>query len=203
MANETEFARLNDLAGKLRSSPEKADRAFITALDSGAEVARQMGSDQIFRELNLERAYIDKHLVVKQKAKRGDLTAKIGATRRPVLLTRYGGDTYNTKPAKSPKRKLRGDASRGIRRGQKAAGIKSFAVQRGGKSTRWAGGFLIKLKGSGAWGLATRTGPGRKDYELHYGPSVADAWKSVRRDIEANVYLEVEKNFREQFKRFF
>jgi hypothetical protein len=202
MADKT-FAELNDLAKLLRNSPEKADRAFVSALDFGANKARDLGVDQIFRELNLDRAYITKHLVVNQKAKLGDLTSKIGATRRQVLLTRYGGDKIKTTAAKSPRRKLKGDKSRRIRSGQKADGIKAFSVKRGGKKTAWDGGFLIKLSNGNGWGLAVRTGSARNAYRVKSGPSVADAWKSVRRDIEPEVYEEISKRFRKDFKRFF
>lgn len=200
---DQDFQDLNEFAKLIRKSPEKADLAFIEALDKGAEFARTRGIDQIFRELNLDRDYIAKNLAVTSKPKRGDLRSVIGSNPRPVLLPRYGGNKVATVAAKSPRRKLKGDQSRGIARGQKADGIKAFSVKRGGTPKRWGNAFLIRLKGSGAWGLATREGKGRNNYRIRYGPSVASAWRNVRNDIEADVYDQVAETFSKKFGRLF
>lgn len=197
---DQDIADLTRFANRIRRAPEKAEAAFIPAIKAGAEVARERGVDQIHKELNLERSYIADNLEVTTKPKSGDLRAVISGRSRPTQLTRYGGNKIATKAAKSKRRKLRGDSRRGIRKGQKADGIKAFAVQRGGKATRWAGGFIVFLK-NGNVGLATRTGKGRDDYELNYGTSVGSAWKSVRGDIAPLAFEEVEKRFVKEFGR--
>ncbi len=199
-----ELANLDEFAKAIKLLPEKSDAAFVKALNTGAEVARDLGRDEIFRQLNLPRDYIDKHLNVTQTALPNDLTVRISGTRRQTLLTRYiGGDRIKTVAAKSPRRKLKGDRSRGIRKGQKAAGIKAFKVQRGGAAKSWPGGFLIKLKGRNGWGLATRTGSGRNDYKVRSATSVGSAWKSVRDDVEGDALKSVEIEFKKEFKRIF
>lgn len=191
---------LQKFAAAIKRYPAEAEKALELALNAGAELALKLGADQIFRELNLEREQITKALSISKKASSGNLSARISAKPRPVLLTRFGGDKVATKAATSPGRKLRGDPSRGIARGQKAAGIKAFSTQRGKAGKAWAGGFLIRLKGGNGWGLATRTGRGPKAYRIRYGPSVSSAWKSVRGDVSREAFAEVESVFIREFK---
>ena len=43
--------------------------------------------------------------------------------------------------------------------------------------------FFIGLRGSGAKGIAVRTGQGRDAYKVLHGPSVSQVFQSVRNDI--------------------
>ena len=127
---------------------------------------------------------------------------------RPTTLRTYGGDKIATVAAKSPVRKLKGDRRRRIARGQKAAGIKPFSVKRGGTATRWAGGFIVYLKAgnsleNGNVAMAIRTGKGRDDWKVVYGPSVGSAWKNVRGDIYAEAVQAVASDFQDTFTRIF
>lgn len=201
-------ALLSQFADKIRKAPEKAERSLVTALNKGGELARQRGIDQIHSELNLERGYIEKNLQITRLASPGDLRVVITGRARPTTLRTYGGDKIATVAAKSPVRKLKGDRRRRIARGQKAAGIKPFSVQRGGTATRWAGGFIVYLKAgnsleNGNVAMAIRTGKGRDDWKVVYGPSVGSAWKNVRGDIYAEAVQAVASDFQDTFTRIF
>ena len=199
--------QLDQFADRIRKSPNKAETAFIEALNKGGEFARQRGVDKIHSELNLTRSYVEKHLQITRQAQPGDLRTVISGRVRPTTLYRYGGNKIATAPARSARRKLKGDKRRGIARGQKAAGIQPFRVKRSGSSTKWAGGFIVFLKRgdarSGNIAMAIRTGKGRDDWRVVYGPSVGSAWKNVRRDVNQEALEVVGAEFQKAFTRIF
>lgn len=203
MADMLDGSRLLDqFSDKIRKSPERAEQALIEALNAGGDFARERGIQKIHAELNLQKDYIDKHLEVTRRAVQGDLRVIITGRRRPTTLYTYGGNEIATTKAKSPLRKLKGDDRRRIRRGQKAAGIKAFKVKRQGPDNKWPGGFLMFLN-NGNVAMAVRTGKGRNDYEIRYGPSVGSAWSNVRSDVYAESLAVVAENFQKAFTRIF
>lgn len=210
MANEfTGTAILSQFADQVRRTPVKAKQALAVALNTGGEFARQRGVDQIFSELNLQRGYIEKHLEVTRMATKENLSVVISGRARPTTLKTYGGDKIIIAPAKSPKRKLKGDKRRKIARGQKAAGIHPFKVKRSGTAQKWAGGFIIFLKAgnnsdsvkNGNVAMAIRTGKGRDAWRVVYGPSVHSAWKSVRNTVYTDALDVVAEEFQKEFNR--
>lgn len=177
----------------------KVKRAARLSINSAARRYRTEGSRLIRQEVKLKASYVNKHL--KAVPARGDkLEARISATRRPVLLSRYGAKQL-TRKAKSTRAK--GDAYRGIAAGRKAAGV-SVAVKHGRKKMR--GAFLIRLRAgryndAGAWGVALRTGQGRDAYKILHGPSVDQLWRDVRVDIAPGVSAYVSQEFLRQLDR--
>lgn len=202
MADTDNLADLASFGAALRKAPVAANKAAELALNAGAEKALEMGTGQILSELNLDKAYVQKHLTIKKRAKRADLLARIGATRREVLATRYGA-ALRTAPNKTRRKHHKGDSYRGIPKGQKAAGSTAWAVKRGSAAVQWDNAFFFKGKGSGAWVMAIRTGPDKDDYEAVLSPSVSQAWRNVRNDVLPESMKVVEFTFQKEFKRLF
>lgn len=201
-------AVLSQFADQVRRTPVKAKQALVVALNAGGVFARQRGVDQIFSELNLQRTYIDQRLEVTREATQGDLSVVISGRARPTTLRSYGGDKIAIAAAKSPRRRLKGDKRRRIAKGQKAAGIKAFKIKRSGTAQKWAGGFIVYLNRGNAndgsnVAMAIRTGTGRDDWRVVYGPSVGSAWKNVREVVSAEALEIVAEDFQKTFTRIF
>lgn len=191
---------LRGFARALRRAPAAANLAAEKALNAGAQVAVELGRTQILSELNLERAYVNKQLTIRKNAKTTDLVAKVGARKRRVLATRYGA-SQATVPARSPKARLKGDPYRRIPRGRKAAGSTRWTPQRGKPGTAWANAFFFRGRGSGALIMATRRSAERYPWRVIYGPSVDQAWRSVRDDVLPSAMRKAEATFVREFNR--
>lgn len=189
------LAKLQANIGRVGATSRKAARL---AINDSARWGRSQGSKEIRRQVNLKASYVNKHLEVSKKASDKSLAAVISATKRPVLLNRYGAKQLTRKAKGSARSK--GDPLRGIPAGRKSAGI-SVKVKARGSRKKMRGAFFVPLKGSGVMGLATRTGPKRDDYEVHYGPSVDQVWRSVRDDISPEVEARLAREFQRQLKR--
>ncbi len=204
------FAReLRGFSEALEKTPLAAMDAAAIAINEGAELALKLGRSQILRELNLEVAYVHKHLVFHDEAHRSGLSARVGATQRSVLAPRYGA-SQRLVSASSDVRRLKGDPYRGIAKGQKGAGSTAWSVKRGGAKKVWKNAFFVKLKSSGAWALVARYGSGagmktkadwRANLKVVQSLSVAQAWLSVRDDVAPQAMDLAEKVFFKELEK--
>lgn len=195
-----------ELVGERRAARAiaKVDRAMALAarraLSRTAVTARKLGAQQISQELNLKRLYIRKKLVISKRPRLRDLEAVISAKKDPVMLSRYGmRQLMRAAPG------AKGSPVRGIPPGRKAAGV-SVKVKRRGPRRTMRGAFIAPLgvrrldDGSTEriLGVAVRTGRTPRSFRVLYGPSVDQAWKSVRRDVLEKVRPVFEKNLRQE-----
>ncbi|MCE7521960.1 hypothetical protein [Alloalcanivorax xenomutans] len=150
-------------------------------LDAGAKAGRELTIRRIGQGLALERSYIARHLRATSAVQKGDSwEARIQATRRGVLLTRF------------PYRQLR--AANRSKSGTKRAGI-SGEIVRGRRYTQPRFFAIPKLRGSGATGIAVRTGKGRNAYKVLRGPSVSQAFQLHRTDLSDELQRELAQQY--------
>lgn len=146
--------------------------AIQTALSDAAKFGRERSVSEISKQVALNKSYIGRHLRVFPPAQKGDSwEAGVQATRRGVLLSRFENRGIQV-PKKHPKRG-KGSTKHGgvtgmIKPGRRYAEPKFF---------------YIGLRGSGAQGIAVRTGKGRSAYKVLHGPSVSQVFQSVRNDL--------------------
>ncbi|MEM6483803.1 MAG: hypothetical protein AAF662_02295 [Pseudomonadota bacterium] len=203
MANDIEALR--GFADALARSPVVATNAAAKALNAGAEEAERLGRDSILSEFNLERAYVERNLFVKDEAKRTDLLSRIRANNRSVLAPRFGAEVA-TEPATSARNRLRGDPSRNIPLGRKAAGSKPWSMKRDGRAVPWRNAFFLRLRTSGAWAMAVRQGSGENwgrngDLRVISGISVGQAWRANRDDIAPQALKVANRVFAQELER--
>lgn len=206
MSNSTDLTALKGFSDALREYPEKAGAAAAEALNEAAWLAREKGVGLIESRTNLKRRYIEKHLTVREEARRTDLFARISATEREVLATRYGA-----KVATASAPGAAGDPYRGIPAGSKAAGSTDWSVLSGGNSKAWRNTFFVWLKTSGAFGMVARKGaatPGmspkadwKQNLEVIHSMSVAQAWRGVRDEVSPAAMALAQERFLEAMAR--
>lgn len=151
----------------IRKLGDQAVEALAQTLNETGKELRQQAIDHIGQQLNLPKEYISRHITVRERATRARLQVTISAESRPVLLERYGSQQQYREGKTVPQ------VNDGVTVQVKASGTRKRIRQ----------GFFIRLK-NGVSGLAMRTGKGQNNYKVLHGPSVAQAYSSVRDDIE-------------------
>ncbi|MBV2127924.1 phage tail protein [Arsukibacterium indicum] len=151
-----------DAISWLSNMPKAAERALAETLNQAATATRSRAIDEIGRQLNLPRSYISENIAVRSRANPQKLEVIISAESRGILLNRFDGQQITTDG--------------------KNAGV-SVQVKAGGPRKTIKRGFFMRLK-NGVTGLAMRTGKGKGAIEVLHGPSVSQAWQSVRDDVE-------------------
>lgn len=161
----------NDISTALqffKNMQTEAQAALVSVLNETGVSLRKAAITEIGSQLNLTPEYISRHISVRQRANVRNLQVTISAESRPVLLERYDS-AQHWRPGKTVP--------------QRTDGI-SVQVKRSGPRKKMRSAFFIRLRGSDTIGLALRTGTGKNAYEVLHGPSVAQAYQSVRDDIE-------------------
>ncbi|MAC35653.1 MAG: hypothetical protein CME38_18925 [Haliea sp.] len=201
--SDTSQEALRGFAEALRKAPARAQETAQEALNEAADYAREKGVEAIGDRYNLDKPYIQKHLTVNQQATRTDLLAKISATHRPVLATRYGAEVAMTSAPNA-----KGDPYRKIPAGMKAVGSTPWSVLRGGSPVAWQNAFFVRGKVSNAWMMIARQGdwtPGmskeadwQKNLTAIHSPSVAQGWRYVNEDISVAAMALAQERFLEK-----
>lgn len=172
---------LKAIAAEVQRTQAQVKQAIIDTVNDTADAVQQEAAHEIARRVNLTPAYIAKHLKVVQRASGAKSEAVISATRRGVLLSRFDA-RQEFRDSRDPRR----------RSGQRVSGGVSVRVAAQGSRHTMASAFLIKLRGSGAMGLAVRPKDGAKlnkkewrevgkrGYVVLHGPSVDQLFRSIR-----------------------
>ena len=152
------------------------------ALNKTARSAKTKGAKEIRKQINLKAKLIKGKLILHKASKKKDV-AIISALGRGTLLTNY------------PNKQL---TKKAINGGRKNAGIR-IKVKRKGASFKLKRGFYIKLNrgteaGAGKMAIAYRTGKGRKDFAIAYGPSVSQVWNKTRDMVTPETLKTLERN---------
>ena len=145
-------------------------RALVRAVNHAATKARTMGAALIRDEAKLPATYVNERLRVDMRASASDPTAMVSGRGRATQLSRFGAKQLTTKAKLPGKRRLAG----------------TRVEVKPGQQKVMPGAWLMKLKG-GNVGVVTRTGTGRDDYKVHYGPSVDQLWRDIREQIVPEV----------------
>lgn len=180
---------LREAVRELGKAETLVARVVRRAVNRAARHGRTVASRGIRDRVALKASYVNRHLRV-TPARGNSTTAVIRATRRPVLLSRYGARPL-TRKTKTPGHKLKGQPAHQVAAGRKLTGV-SVKVGKNKPRKRMRGAFFIRLRGSGATGVAVRTGRGRDDYKVLHGPSVDQVFRRGAREEArdaARVYL--------------
>lgn len=172
---DEDLAEIDDAInrGSVRAVNEVVDRTYDTA-------RKRMNAG-----INLDDQYISRKLTVNHAT--AQPRATIVAAGDLTILGRYNPKIL-LKPVKHPGRS-KGDASRGIAPGLKAAGV-SVEVTRG-SSKPIDNGFLMPLRSSNGMGVFTR---GADDKVRHrYGPSVYQLFRTTVELIEPEIAADLEE----------
>lgn len=88
MANYT-IHNIGQLVEKLNSTPEQINIAASKAVNRTAQKIHSESIERMMNEVNLSESYIRKHFKIANRATPNNLRARISATARGTLLTRY------------------------------------------------------------------------------------------------------------------
>jgi hypothetical protein len=184
---------LEEAIRTVRRIPGALTKASVKAVNQTAREARKFTAQAVYDSVMLKKADINQRLSV-NKATRSNTKAALTAHARPRLLASYGA-RVRTAPVKHPRRS-KGYAQLGIPPGRKMAGV-SVKVKRSGSRKLMRPAFLLVLRSNNI-GLAVRTGRGRDDYEIRYGPSVAQVVSWNDDEIEAFIGEGLSRTFEAQ-----
>lgn len=209
MSVEIATRGLEALIAYFEKLPEAADKASVLAVNEGARYGQVQGSRGIRDQVAFSARYLGKpsdgasaRLGIVKRARGGDVEAVIRGRERPTSLARFA----------------EGSKTLGRRTAGRAVRVKVAA--RGG-AVKMPGAWLMRLRQGTSLdddsfnvGLAVRLKPGqtlnkrefvagngRKGVYMLYGPSVAQVFRDVARDLQGPVSARVESEFIRQFER--
>lgn len=159
--------------------PVSIKAALVRSVNAVVPKAFDLSVERITGQVALTPAYVRSRLYISQRATTTDPMAVISGRVRSTQLRRYQGTQLYTK-AKIPGKK-------------RLAGV-SVKVKAGGSTKVLKHAWIIKLKYGDAdaklgltRGIAQRTGPGRNDFRILYGPSVDQVFRDVKDEIRPDV----------------
>lgn len=178
-----DVTKVDGLADKLSElgADAFADAALV-AVNSAAQDVYDLVRPRMVKTLNLTQEYVAQRMQLKFGTDPGNIKAQIIAVgSKPAMtqLARYDARQL-VKTALVPKR-AKGNPKLGIPKGMKQAGV-SVEVLRGSVKPI-PNAFLVELRNGNGLGVATRTGKGRKDYRIRYGPSVYQMFKYAAEQV--------------------
>lgn len=206
---QVETRGLEALIAYFESLPEKADEASIFAVNEGARYGQTQGSKGIRDQVAFSARYIGSandgasaRLGIIKRARSGDVEAIVRGRERPTSLARFAV------------------GSKVVGRRTPGRPVRVKVAARGGAVTM-PGAWLMRLRQgtrlddeSFNVGLAVRLKPGqtlnkrefasskgRNGLHVLYGPSVAQVFRDVARDLQGPVSARVENEFIRQFER--
>lgn len=167
---------MNEALAMLRSVDTESRSALSKAINAVADETRDLAVQKILSQVALSASYVKNRLYISQRASVDDPAAVISGRVRSTQLRRYQGKQLYVK-AKMPGKK-------------RLAGV-SVKVKAGGSTKVLKHAWVMKLKYGEidarmglTQGIVQRTGTGRNDYRVLYGPSVDQVWSDVREDVK-------------------
>lgn len=187
---QIDVRQLESAANEIGIAASVVQRTIYRAINGVAAKAMTRARRDIVSQVNLSAKYVRERISLR-KAGPGSLRAVIAGRQRPTRLATYGARQVTKNAARA-----KGDPARNISPGRKQAGV-SVSVKKGGGRKTMRGAFLIPLRagqvgGANGMGVFMRTGPGRKDIQHKYGPSVDDVLSGVIKTMESDVQSELE-----------
>lgn len=170
--------------------PDAVARAEFRAVNKVAEQTFTRSKRQITNIVSLKASYVAERMHI-QKALMAKPLALITARTRPTKLYTYGARQLTVAAPRA-----KGDPSRGIPAGRKAAGV-AAGVRKGGAKKAMPGAFLMQLKNDNGLGIFTRSG---RLLRHRYGPSVDQTFTLVIKDIRDDVGTELEQTYAAQLE---
>ena len=211
MTVEIQPEAIVDLASVIARFPAAVKAAARPAVNDAARYAVRIGTDRITREVNFPKGYLQEpgRFAVSVFAQGDDLRAVVTARGRSTSLRRFAVGSPTP------------ESTRGFPGQKRGSGPGVTVEVKPGQRKLLPGAFILRLKRGAAsisddsfnLGLAIRLRPGEvlpKKYKytavqltggiyILYGPSVAQAFDTVKLDIAGEVASELTRQFRRQF----
>lgn len=158
-------------------------RAINKTIDKG----RTLISKKVREQASLKAGYVRERLQL-IRATTAKQSGAIVAQKRGILLSRFARSRLSVKAKSNPAR-LKGYPAlsddtvtiKALAPGRRQSGI-SVRIKPSGSNIR--GKFFPIRLSNGVVGLAVRTGRGRNDYDVKYGPSVSQIFERIKPDVE-------------------
>lgn len=166
----------------------------VASVNDTADAVYELVVPRMTGVINLSPDYVRDRMEVQHATSADNARATIVASYRKNYMTSLARYQPRQVVVATRSGKGKGDASRGIAAGMKAAGV-SVEVTRGARKMVDSGrSFLIKLNNGNGFGVATRHGAGRDNYRVRHGPSVYQLFKVAAEVVvpEATDMLEAE-----------
>jgi hypothetical protein len=194
-------SELKNLLPFLDKIPAKVDDAAHLAVNEAARFARVQSSREIFKQVNLQKGYIDDRLTVRFAKKGGEPEAIITGRWRPTSLSRF----VLREPQRGKPISVR------VKRGGPVRKVKGFGVRlnagAGQTDTKFNRGVVVRV----AKGKVLRNSEGAKrmtsmsnektDAYLLYGPSINMVFRTVKEDVSGEVSGRLRNEFIRQLTR--
>lgn len=172
------------------------------AINKSVAKTKTAVNSAIREQINLPAAYVREKLLT-QLATSSQLSGRVYGQKRGILLSRFAANAL-LQTSKSSLNRLRGRAGLSddfvsfdpIPAGKKLKQI-SIKVKSRGSRQRFKL-FPIRLRGSNAIGLAVRTGKGKRDYKVLYGPSISQVFNTLKGGLEGDASTEFLAQFESQ-----
>ena len=188
MSFKIDASQVKKLARFAADVPDAVARAEFRAVNKVAEKATTRSKTAITGIVALTPTYVSDRMFL-TRALLGKPVALITARTRPTKLF-----TYGAKQLTAPAPRAKGDPSRGIPAGRKAAGIAAGFKAGGGKKPI-PNAFLMRLRSDNGFGVFTREG---NRLRHRYGPSVDQTFRLVISDIKDDVATDLEQTYAAQ-----
>lgn len=170
---------LDEAKASFSELPANLRAALIRSINNVVPNAHALAVERITEQVALTKGYVKSRLYISQRANNTDPMAVISGRRRATQLRRYGGTQLFTSAKLPGKRRLAGTSVR---------------VKTGSGQKVLNHAWIIKLKYGESdakqgltMGIAQRTGSGRDDYRILYGPSVDQVFNGVKDEIRPDV----------------
>lgn len=174
----SKFTTIRTFRDELDRAGDRMPEEVFRELNSSAQKLRLRAIDEITKRVALSRKYVDDRLLF-FPATKDRPESRILAASRGVLLTRFKYQVLRA-PNKTKK-------------GTKPAGITGRIVP--SRIYTEPKFFRLTLKGSGAPGIAVRTGKGRNAIKVLHGPSVSQVFRMTLPDLSAEWSAQLEQKF--------
>ena len=190
MSFKIDASQVKKLAKFAADIPDAVSRAEFRAVNKVADKTFTRSKREITSIVSLTSTYVGERMFIK-RALPGAPVALITARTRPTKLFTYG---VRQLTVAAPRAK--GDPSRGISAGRKAAGV-AAGVKAGGGKKPIPKAFLMRLRSDNGFGVFTREG---NRLRHRYGPSVDQTFRLVITDIKDDVGAELEQTYASQLE---
>lgn len=189
LALKIDVSQVEGLAKRLdKISAAELAPLLVSTVNDVADRSYVMSRDLMRAGLNLTDEYLRRRMPVR-KATAGKPSAEIKAEYGGIAISHFDANQW-VKPTISPIRRLKGDAARGIPRGQKQGGV-SVEVTRGGRKLINLPGVFIAPRIRDTEGnpfvfqrQGGRTGSGKDKLRRLFGPAPYQLFKFQLPKIE-------------------
>lgn len=186
--------------GRVKSAMVNAQyRSVNKSLQKGKTAIRR----NITEKVTLKSGYVSEQLNV-VRATKSDPSGRVYARSRGLLLSRFTSSQrmarvkWPTKSRGRPEMVGSNVSYKAIPAGKKLKAMAVKVLKKGSRKVVKL--FPLRLKNSGAIGLAVRTGPSKSDYKVLYGPSPSQIFRRDKPELERQIALDFGATLQQQLR---